>query len=170
MNLKEVLDINENPLEEATLTQILNRINKHKNSASSPKELANLLSSDNALKGSLGTVMNASDSEREEFVNAISVPEISKAINMLDRGTKIAITRLAKVPGKNFTNSEKVKKTIVKGSLANMSEKDKAIIQKMQNEFIKAKSPQEKNELIGKWTSSVYNSKLFKLAKKEGII
>ncbi len=167
MNLEEILNISGNPLEEATLTQVIKRINRHKEDARDSKEFIKLITKDGALKSSLDTISSATPEEQEAFSDLLNADVISKAINSLPPGLKIAINKLAKLSGEIAKEPEKLK---VKGSLTTMHPKDQAIIQSMQKEFMKAKDDQSKAGLIKKWTSDIYNAKLYKLAKKEGII
>lgn len=169
MKLTEAINHSGIPLEEATLTQIAKRINKHKADAASPSDLAKLLAADNALKQSLGTVSQGTPEEKEAFASLIQDAAVSKAIGILAEPLKKAISRLANVPVPG-TDAPARPAARVAGALASMPDKDKSIIQAMQKDFMKANTPSDKEELVRKWTSSTYNAKLYKLANKEGII
>ena len=171
MELVEALNISGVPLSEATLTQIMKRINKHKGMVDSGEELARHLAADNAFKQSLSTVDNATEQEQSQYASFIKDPMVSKAIESLPAVMQSSFRRFADLSSEAEPSEEPATaKAREKGPLANMPEKDKNIINQMQKDFIKAKTPQQKSDMIKKWTSNTYNAKLYKLALKTGII
>lgn len=172
MELEEALETLGMPLNEASLTQIIKRIKKHRDMVETGDELARHLRDDHAFKQSIGTVDTATDQERKDYAALLKDPIVADAIESLPSTMKTTVERFSRLGSTEQDDNDNDAPAAARtpGPLANMPKKDQAIINQMQTEFIKAKTPQQKSDMIKKWTASTYNAKLYKLALKSGII
>jgi len=165
MNLNEALRISGIPLEEATITQIIKRINKHKAMTKSPREFTKHLADDNALQNSLGTVKDATSKEKEQYNNLMKDPEVAGAINNLPTPMRSGFGQLKNIEER----TEELKKPFTSNAIKQLDPQIKIKLFRMQKEWFAKKAASEKQSLIATWIKEPITARIYKFGLKQGI-
>jgi hypothetical protein len=170
MRLQEVLEISGVPLEEATLTQIIKRVQKHKADSRNEDELGRALSGDGALADSVGAVTDATEQERKAYAELIKDPMVAAAIDKTPSAMKSQFAQLEKV-GEEApeTEEEPSKKPADSNALKALDPKMKAKLAAMQKEWFARKTPQQKQALVDAWVKDPVTSRVYRFGLKQGI-
>jgi hypothetical protein len=167
MNLIEALYIYAS-LEEATLSQVIRQINKHKEASLSPSELGRLLATDGSLKSSLD-VQSATPEEQKQYAALMKDPKIESAMKTLPTALKGSLDRLQSLkPSEQAmqTQATAIQKPNEVGQLDPQTKKTLAL---MQNQWFQTKDANEKSSLAGMWSQDSVKSRLYKYGLNRGI-
>jgi len=164
MKLFEVLNIYANSIEEATLAQVVTRINKHKETSKSPEELSRFISADNAIRTSID-VQSATPEERKKYAELIKDPKVSDAIKNLPSGLKTSFDRLSKLEQPEQTTAPKEIKV---DAVSQLDDRAKKALSQMQGQWFDAKTAEDKRALVDLWTKNPVRARMYSFGLKQG--
>jgi len=168
MNLNEALQISGIPLEEATITQVIKRVNKHKAMTKSPEELARHLAGDHALRDSLSAIKEATPEEKKQYADLIKDPMIAGAIDNLPTPMRSGFGQLKGIRGPGEEPAEKVK-PLVSDAIKQLDPQMRAKLSQMQKEWFSKRTSPEKQSLVATWSKDPVTARVYRFGLKQGV-
>lgn len=173
MRLSEVLETYSYELNEVDISKVNDRLEKHRDDARSARELANMIKGDAPLEQSLERGITGSAEDMSKYTILIDSPKISQAIESLPSQLanlfKTTKKEAASKASDATAETPSLAKDLTQDPLKGVDKETKSELNTMQQQWLGAKTPQERNRLLKTWLENPVKSRLYKFGKKEGL-